>query len=140
MRLAWMLQLPQRGQNLLTDGYEGTSPVGALPTNGYGLYDDAGNVWEWTGDFFTPCHPDEVAKASCVPRNPPGRVGRGEPRCGPTRREHPAPGAKGRLAPLRAQLLPALPAGGASGRGDRHLGLPHRLPLRGQGLGSQVRL
>jgi formylglycine-generating enzyme required for sulfatase activity len=30
----------------------------------------AGNVWEWTSDFFTPRHPDEVTKLCCIPRNP----------------------------------------------------------------------
>jgi formylglycine-generating enzyme required for sulfatase activity len=30
----------------------------------------AGNVWEWTCDFFTPRHSDEAAKPCCVPRNP----------------------------------------------------------------------
>lgn len=57
--------------SLKPSGQEGTSPVGTYPANGYGLYDMAGNVWEWTSDYFTPHHPDEVpAKACCVPRNP----------------------------------------------------------------------
>ena len=57
-------------ENLVTDGFEGTSPVGAFPANGYGLDDMTGNVWEWTGDYFTPRHPDDAASACCVPRNP----------------------------------------------------------------------
>jgi formylglycine-generating enzyme required for sulfatase activity len=54
------------------DGYEGTSPVGAFPPNGYGLHDMIGNVWEWTTDWFVAKHPGEVVKACCIPRNPRG--------------------------------------------------------------------
>jgi formylglycine-generating enzyme required for sulfatase activity len=64
----WQGEFPW--QNLATDGYEGTSPVRSFPANGYGLYDMAGNVWEWTSDFFTPRHSDEVDAACCAPRNP----------------------------------------------------------------------
>ena len=48
----------------------GTSPVRTFPPNGYGLYDVAGNVWEWTADYYAPKHPDEVIHACCGPSGP----------------------------------------------------------------------
>jgi len=67
----WQGEFPW--QNLLLDGYAGTSPAGAFPPNGYGLLDMTGNVWEWTSDYFRPRH----EASCCLPRNPrvtvPGR-------------------------------------------------------------------
>ena len=51
MANTWQGEFPH--ENTLEDGYEGTSPVGTFPANGYGLYDMTGNVWEWTTDWYT---------------------------------------------------------------------------------------
>ena len=65
MANTWQGEFPW--QNLVTDGYLGTSPVRSFPPNGYGLYDMAGNVWEWTGDPFVTDAPGDPEHACCAP-------------------------------------------------------------------------
>ena len=65
-RYAWGDELTPGGEHLCNiwqgefpdsnsgeDGYKSTAPVDAYKPNGYGLYNMAGNVWEWTSDWFS---------------------------------------------------------------------------------------
>jgi formylglycine-generating enzyme required for sulfatase activity len=68
MANTWQGEFPW--QNLMTDRYEGTSPVKSFPPNGYGLYDVTGNVWEWTVDPFSVGPAEESEEHCCAPHNP----------------------------------------------------------------------
>jgi len=79
----WGMQSPDTGaakaniwegnfpsQNTKADGYILTAPVAQYPPNGYGLYDMAGNVWEWCSDWYDARYYDQLKDSIAV--NPKG--------------------------------------------------------------------
>ena len=70
MANTWQGEFPW--QNTLDDSFEWTSPVGSFAPNGYGLSDMAGNVWEWTTDWYQ--DHAKIKHACCTIANPRGGV------------------------------------------------------------------
>jgi formylglycine-generating enzyme required for sulfatase activity len=64
----WHGEFPWRAE----PGYGGTAAVGSFPPNGYDLYDMAGNVWEWTADWYADRPAIDEEAGCCAPRDPRG--------------------------------------------------------------------
>jgi sulfatase modifying factor 1 len=73
----WQGHFPD--QNRAEDGFRGTAPVASFPANGYGLYDMAGNVWEWCADWYRPDYYRLLAATKKVVSNPQGPASGSDP-------------------------------------------------------------
>lgn len=63
----WQGEFPHK--NTKVDGYDRTAPVKSYSANGYGLFDTAGNVWEWCSDWY---RADAYAGRKDITTNPTG--------------------------------------------------------------------
>lgn len=62
--LAAQKQFPWWPAAPCNDGYVFTAPVGSFRPNAFGLYDMAGNAWEWTADCYAPTYDSQPRDGS----------------------------------------------------------------------------
>ncbi len=103
----WQGRFPT--ENTRADGFERSAPVGSFPPNGFGLFDMAGNVWEWCADWYAPDTYERSPRTN--PRGPaesldpdepsaPKRVTRGGSfLCGDEYCRRYGPGTRGKASP-----------------------------------------
>lgn len=109
----WQGQFPH--QNTRLDGFERTAPVKSFAPNGYGLYDMAGNVWEWCHDWYMPNYYRNSPK-----HNPPGPAASHDPQ----RFDNPMRVQRGGSF-LCSDAFCARYKPGGRGRGDPLTGMSH---------------
>jgi formylglycine-generating enzyme required for sulfatase activity len=126
-------------QNTKADGYLFTSPVGSFPANGYNVLDMAGNVWEWTKDWYAVHRLDAPEQTCCMAASP--RADAREASINPQHAHFRIPRkvVKGGSTSAHQAIASATDRLRASRKTLRHRHEPHRVSVCGPAGTSKIR-